>query len=87
MSGTDLPALDSPSGVTPDFAHPKDALRTVLFVTQCLCIPIVSILVVLRLHVRIRFQQQLGVDECGCSFGKLRYRLICARFQLCCLGM
>ncbi|GAM43396.1 hypothetical protein TCE0_050f18176 [Talaromyces pinophilus] len=63
MSGTDLPALDSPSGVTPDFAHPKDALRTVLFVTQCLCIPIVSILVMLRLHVRIRFQQQLGVDE------------------------
>uniref|UniRef100_A0A093V246 Rhodopsin domain-containing protein n=1 Tax=Talaromyces marneffei PM1 TaxID=1077442 RepID=A0A093V246_TALMA len=63
MSGTDLPALGSPSGMTPNFTHPRDALRTILFVTQCLCIPIVSILVVLRLYVRFRFQQQLGVDE------------------------
>ncbi|OKL55869.1 hypothetical protein UA08_08863 [Talaromyces atroroseus] len=63
MSGTDQPALASPSGVTPDFAHPRDALRTILFVTQCLCIPVVSVLIVLRLYVRFRFQQQLGFNE------------------------
>jgi hypothetical protein len=60
------PSLPAPSGITPDFAHPKDVLRSVLLVTQCLCIPIVSSLVVLRLYVKFRFQQQLGVNECGC---------------------
>jgi hypothetical protein len=64
MSGTDPPALESPSGRTPDFDHPRDALRTILLVTQCLCIPIVSILIMLRLYVRFRFRQQLGIDEC-----------------------
>lgn len=65
MSGFNQPALASPSGEVPDFAHPRDALKTVLLVTQCLCIPICSVLIVLRLHVRLRFGQHLGLDECG----------------------
>lgn len=58
------PALASPNGVTPNFANPRDALRTVLIVTQGLCISICSIVIALRLYVRFHFRQQPGYEEC-----------------------
>jgi hypothetical protein len=44
--------------------HPTDVLNTVNLVTQCLCIPIVTLFVVLRFYTRIRFKQSLGVEDC-----------------------
>jgi hypothetical protein len=45
-------------------SRPKDVLRTVNLVTQCLCIPIVTIFVGLRFYTRLRFKQSLGVEDC-----------------------
>jgi hypothetical protein len=44
--------------------HPTDVLNTVNLVTQCLCIPIVTLFVLLRFYTRIRFRQPLGVEDC-----------------------
>jgi hypothetical protein len=60
----DEPAMISPNGLVPNFSQPKDVLKTVLLVTQCLCIPICSLVFALRVFVRFRFRQQLGLDEC-----------------------
>lgn len=43
---------------------PKDVLHTVNLVTQVLCIPIVSLFVVLRFYTRIRFKQPFGIEDC-----------------------
>jgi hypothetical protein len=37
--------------------QPVDVLHTVNLVTQCLCIPIVTIFVAMRLSIRIRYRQ------------------------------
>lgn len=62
--GGDEPAMISPNGLVPNFSQPKDKLKTVLLVTQCLCIPICSLVFALRVFFRFRFRHQLGLDEC-----------------------
>ncbi|KAI3059596.1 hypothetical protein CBS147353_10534 [Aspergillus niger] len=47
-------------------SHPKDVLNTVNFVTQCLCIPIISVFVLLRFSVRIYYKQLVGVEDWSC---------------------
>lgn len=43
--------------------NPTDVLHTINLVTQCLCIPIVTIFVILRFYTRLRFKQGLGVED------------------------
>lgn len=45
-------------------SHPQDVLHTVNLVTQCLCIPIVTLFVGLRFYTRLHFKQSLGVEDC-----------------------
>lgn len=45
-------------------SHPKDVLNTINFVTQCLCIPIITIFVLLRFSIRIYYKQFVGVEDC-----------------------
>ncbi|GLA55827.1 hypothetical protein AnigIFM63604_002911 [Aspergillus niger] len=47
-------------------SHPKDVLNTVNFVTQCLCIPIISVFVLLQFSVRIYYKQLVGVEDWSC---------------------
>ncbi|GAA90674.1 integral membrane protein [Aspergillus luchuensis IFO 4308] len=47
-------------------SHPKDVLNTINFVTQCLCIPIISIFVLLRFSIRIYYKQFVGVEDWSC---------------------
>lgn len=49
-------------------SHPEDVYHTVNLVTQCLCIPIVTIFVALRFYTRWRFKQSLGVEDCELCF-------------------
>ncbi|KAI2794928.1 hypothetical protein POX_a01529 [Penicillium oxalicum] len=50
-------------------SHPYDVYHTINLVTQCLCIPIVSIFVALRFYVRFRFRLSLGVEDSYCAVG------------------
>ncbi|OJK01559.1 hypothetical protein ASPACDRAFT_77276 [Aspergillus aculeatus ATCC 16872] len=45
---------------------PKDVLNTINFVTQCLCIPIVSVFVILRFAIRTYYKQWVGVEDWSC---------------------
>ncbi|PYH98005.1 hypothetical protein BO71DRAFT_88707 [Aspergillus ellipticus CBS 707.79] len=45
---------------------PKDVLHTVNLVTQCLCIPIVSIFVLMRFSIRIYYNQFVKVEDWSC---------------------
>ncbi len=58
------PALAPPPGVTPNYDHPEDVLRTVNLVTQGLSIPIVSTFVALRMYARYRTSRRYGPDDC-----------------------
>jgi hypothetical protein len=42
---------------------PQSTLNTINFVTQCLCIPIITIFVALRFAVRIYFNQFILVED------------------------
>ncbi|PYI25925.1 hypothetical protein BP00DRAFT_467463 [Aspergillus indologenus CBS 114.80] len=46
-------------------SDPKDVLNTINFVTQCLCIPIVSVFVILRFSIRTYYKQWVGVEDLG----------------------
>lgn len=45
-------------------SNPTDSLNTVLYATQYVCIPIVSIFVFMRLGVRLYYKQLIGVEDC-----------------------
>lgn len=47
--------------------QPVDVLHTVNLVTQCLCIPIVTLFVALRLSVRLWYRQFSAIEDCTCS--------------------
>ena len=43
--------------------NPTDELNTVLFVTQYLCIPIVTLFVLMRFGVRTYYKQTFGIED------------------------
>lgn len=43
--------------------NPTDELNTVLFVTQYLCIPIVTLFVLLRFGIRTYYKQNFGIED------------------------
>ncbi|KAH6721033.1 hypothetical protein BKA61DRAFT_589855 [Leptodontidium sp. MPI-SDFR-AT-0119] len=59
-------ALPPPPGITPNFAHPKDVLRTVNFVTQSLCISLVTIFVLMRIYTRAVIQKMMYKEDWVC---------------------
>lgn len=56
--------MPPPPGVTPNFEHPKDVLRTVNLVTQTLSIAIVTAFVLLRIFARYRIARAYKPDDC-----------------------
>lgn len=65
-------SLPPPPGKTPNFEHPKDVLRTVNFVTQSLCISLVTILVLIRVYTRAVIQKIVYKEDCKCDFNGSR---------------
>ncbi|KAF7717967.1 Uncharacterized protein PECH_004669 [Penicillium ucsense] len=59
-------------------SHPYSAINTINLVTQCLCIPIVSIFVALRFYVRFRFRMGLGVEDYACALAWALFIAYCA---------
>ncbi|OOF93150.1 hypothetical protein ASPCADRAFT_209755 [Aspergillus carbonarius ITEM 5010] len=47
-------------------SDPNHVLNTINFVTQCLCIPIVSVFVILRFSIRIYYKQFVGIEDWSC---------------------
>ncbi|KAJ5700183.1 hypothetical protein N7536_003196 [Penicillium majusculum] len=58
--------------------NPTDVLHTINTVTQALCIPIVTIFVVLRFYTRFRFKQSLGVEDLACTIAWFLFMGYCA---------
>ncbi|KAJ5597834.1 hypothetical protein N7537_007918 [Penicillium hordei] len=58
--------------------NPTDVLHTINIVTQALCIPIVTIFVVLRFYTRFRFKQSLGVEDLACTVAWFLFMGYCA---------
>ncbi|KAJ5460288.1 uncharacterized protein N7458_001840 [Penicillium daleae] len=59
-------------------SHPQDVYHTVNLVTQCLCIPMVTIFVALRFYTRLRFKQSLGVEDYSCAVAWALFMGYCA---------
>lgn len=49
--------------------EPGDVLHTVNLITQCLCIPIVTLFVGMRFSIRLWYRQFVGIEDCMCLFG------------------
>ncbi|KAJ5205945.1 hypothetical protein N7491_003431 [Penicillium cf. griseofulvum] len=58
--------------------NPTDVLHTLNFVTQYICIPIVTIFVALRFYTRYRFKQSLGVEDLACTISWFLFMGYCA---------
>lgn len=59
------PMIPAPSGKTSNLDHPDDALHTVNEVTQLLCIIVSTIVVIIRLTVRIRIHKSFTLEDCA----------------------
>ncbi|KAL2063950.1 hypothetical protein VTL71DRAFT_4444 [Oculimacula yallundae] len=59
-------ALPPPPGVTPNFDHPKDVLRTVNFVIQPLSLGLVTITVFMRVYTRAMIQRVMYKEDWAC---------------------
>ncbi|KAH6674434.1 hypothetical protein B0J14DRAFT_540278 [Halenospora varia] len=71
-------ALAPPEGVTPDFEHPKDHVRTLNIVVQSLCVSIVTLHFFVRMYVRVNIQQTLGREDYMCIISWTVFVLYCA---------
>ncbi|GFF38148.1 hypothetical protein IFM51744_03696 [Aspergillus udagawae] len=58
--------------------QPVDVLHTVNLVTQCLCIPIVTIFVAMRLSIRIRYRQFSFLEDASCLIAWALFMGYCA---------
>ena len=56
-------AMEPPLGMEPDFEHPEDVLKTVIIVTQALCIPICSLFVFVRFFVKFKMKSAMGIED------------------------
>jgi hypothetical protein len=52
--------------------EPHDALNTVNLVTQCLCIPIVTLFVAMRFSIRAWYKQWAPVEDCMYSMAAFK---------------
>ena len=59
-------SIAPPPGVVPNFDSPKDELKTVLIVTQILCMIFVTIFVATRVYVRLSILRAFGREDCEC---------------------
>ncbi|KAL2833479.1 hypothetical protein BJY01DRAFT_253529 [Aspergillus pseudoustus] len=57
--------------------HPHDALNTVNLITQCLCIPIVTIFVVIRFSIRAWYKQWAPVEDSTCLAAWMLFMAYC----------
>ncbi|RAL14507.1 uncharacterized protein BO97DRAFT_340434 [Aspergillus homomorphus CBS 101889] len=57
---------------------PEDVLNTINFVTQCLCIPIVSVFMILRFSIRTYYKQWVGVEDWSCLMAWILFMGYCA---------
>ncbi|KAF9891861.1 hypothetical protein FE257_003346 [Aspergillus nanangensis] len=57
--------------------NPKDVLNTVNLVTQCLCIPIVSIFILMRFGIRMWYKQFVGIEDASCLIAWLLFMGYC----------
>ncbi|PYH49580.1 uncharacterized protein BP01DRAFT_370258 [Aspergillus saccharolyticus JOP 1030-1] len=63
-------------------SDPKDVLKTVNLITQCLCIPIVSLFVILRFSIRTYYKQWVGVEDWSCLSAWILFMGYCATSML-----
>ncbi|KAL2787222.1 hypothetical protein BJX66DRAFT_311473 [Aspergillus keveii] len=56
---------------------PHDALNTVNLVTQCLCIPIVTLFVAMRFSIRAWYKQWAPVEDWTCLFSWMLFMAYC----------
>lgn len=58
------PIIPAPPGKVSDLENPEDALHTVNLVTQVLSMVVVTILVVLRVVIKMRLRNWLQIEDC-----------------------
>jgi hypothetical protein len=63
---TVIGAETPPSGVTPNFANPKDVLHTINLVTQILCMCLITPLYLMRMYVRTYVVRSFVREDCMC---------------------
>lgn len=58
-------AIPAPPGITPDFEHPKDVLRTINYVTQALSLIFVTAFMALKYYAKVTVLRGAWVlDDC-----------------------
>ena len=63
-----IPALQPPEGVTPDFDHPYSSARVILF-TIAIALPLMLIVVLLRIYVRAWVKKTWAYEDSKSFFG------------------
>lgn len=64
MPDTREPAIPAPPGAASNFDNPEDVLHTVNLATQVVCIIVVTIAVGMRVAVKVRLRNGLGLEDC-----------------------
>ena len=66
------PAIPPPAGQSSNFAHPKDVLHTVNYVTQVLSIIVITVFVAVRVWIKAHYHKNLNVEDCMDSLSQYR---------------
>lgn len=86
MPDTREPAVPAPPGAVSNLDNPEDVLHTVNLATQVVCIIVVTIAVGMRVAVKVRLRNGLGLEDCEySSIYRLLYvycfQYICPRIE------
>lgn len=83
-------AAPPPEGVTPNFDHPKDVLKTINIVSGILAIGLTAPFVLLRFYVRVFIMRAIDREDCTYSLFQVSpfwIWLIASRVLPYCMGM
>ncbi|KAL4917564.1 hypothetical protein BDW62DRAFT_218068 [Aspergillus aurantiobrunneus] len=78
MSDLQQPAIPAPPGKESNFENPEDVLHTVNLATQVVCIAVVTIIVAMRVAVKVRLRNGLLLEDYTTLAGWVLFIAFCA---------
>ncbi|KAL4781997.1 hypothetical protein BJX76DRAFT_305009 [Aspergillus varians] len=78
MSSLGEPVISAPPGRETNLEHPEDVLHTINMATQVVCIAIVTVMVGLRVFIKVRLRNGLGFEDYTTVAGWMLFIGFCA---------
>lgn len=62
-----LPGLNPPPGITPNFANPPESYQDTIVATFTVCLVVATLALAARLYTNVRIVKSVAIEDCTTS--------------------